>query len=257
MLPGRIGELARVAVLTRHMQRGTGATPTLLGTVFAHRVFDLVPALLLTAYVLSTAKIPHWAITSLAIVAGIGVVLFVFALVGGRWRSRVPVEELSTARRLLAMARRGLEVMRAPLRLALAITLQTLGWLFQLLAVYVAMRAFDIDEPMPAAALVLLLMNVATIFPLWPGNFGLLQAAVAIPLVSYGVPYARGFAFGIGLQALEMSVGIGVGLIFLAREGLSIATLRTMEAETEEELEDELEEDAAEHEREPVGASRS
>jgi uncharacterized protein (TIRG00374 family) len=254
VLPGRIGELARVAVLTRHMERGTGAAPTLLGTVFAHRVFDLIPALLLTAYVLTTANVPHWAITSLVIVAGIGVVFFVFALVGGRWRSRAPIEDLGAVRRLLAMARRGLGVMRAPLRLALAITLQTLGWVFQLLAVYVAMRAFDIDEPLPAAALVLLLMNVATIFPLWPGNFGLLQAAVAIPLVSYGVPYARGFAFGIGLQALEMSVGVGVGLIFLAREGLSIATLRSIERETEEEFEHELEE-TPEPEREPVGAA--
>ena len=238
VLPGRMGELARVAVLSRRMQRGIGATPTLLGTVFAHRVFDLIPALLLIAYVLTTAKIPHWAITSLILVAGIGIVLFVFALVGGRLRSKVPLEDLGAIRRLLATARRGLGVMRAPFRAALAILLQSLGWLFQLLAVYVAMRAFDIDEPMPAAALVLLLMNVATIFPLWPGNFGLLQAAVAIPLVSYGVAYPRGFAFGIGLQALEMSVGVGVGLIFLAREGLSLATLRSMEGATASGLED-------------------
>jgi hypothetical protein len=75
---------------------------------------------------------------------------------------------------------------------------------------------------------VLLLMNVAMLFPLWPGNVGLVQAAVALPLVSYGVPYARGFAFGIGLQAIEMSVGVGVGLIFLAREGLSFAMLKRM-----------------------------
>ena len=46
------------------------------------------------------------------------------------------------------------------------------------------MRAFDIHAPLPAAGLVLLLMNVATIFPLWPGNVGLLQAAVALPLVA-------------------------------------------------------------------------
>ena len=61
-------------------------------------------------------------------------------------------------------------------------------------------------------------MNVATIFPLWPGNIGLMQAAVALPLVSYGVAYTTGFAFGLGLQMIEMSVGIGVGLFFLARE---------------------------------------
>ena len=34
------------------------------------------------------------------------------------------------------------------------------------------------------------------------------------------------FAFGIGLQAIEASVGVGVGLIFLAREGLSYAMLQ-------------------------------
>ena len=77
-------------------------------------------------------------------------------------------------------------------------------------------------------ALVLLLMNVATIFPLWPGNFGLLQAAVALPLVRYGVAYSTGFAYAIVLQFVEMSVGVGVGMLFLAREGLSFAMLRHM-----------------------------
>ena len=54
----------------------------------------------------------------------------------------------------------------------------------QLFAVWTAMRAFDIHEPLPAAALVLLLMNVATIVPLWPGNVGLVQVAIATPLVA-------------------------------------------------------------------------
>ena len=71
-------------------------------------------------------------------------------------------------------------------------------------------------------------MNIAIIFPLWPGNVGLVQAAVAFPLRQYGVPYARGFAFGIGLQAIEASVGVCIGLVFLAREGLSYASLKRM-----------------------------
>src|ERR671931_2388595 len=86
-----------------------------------------------------------------------------------------------------------------------------------------------IDKPLPAAGLVLVLMNVATLFPLWPGNIGLVQAAVALPLFRYyGVAKAKGIAFGFGLQAIEASVGVGVGLIFLAREGLSFAMLKVM-----------------------------
>jgi uncharacterized membrane protein YbhN (UPF0104 family) len=191
--------------------------------------------MLLVVYVLLTARIPHWALTSIAIAAAIGGILLVFALITSRLRKPV-VDELSRLRRLLAMARVGLDVLRSPAAAALAIFYQCLGWVLQLLAVWVAMRAFDIDAPLPAAGLVLVLMNIATIFPLWPGNIGLLQAAVALPLVSYGVAYTTGFAYGLGLQILEMSVGVGVGLVFLMREGISFATLRRMPDETEPQL---------------------
>jgi uncharacterized membrane protein YbhN (UPF0104 family) len=228
ILPGRIGELARVAVLRRHLPHGRGTSGLLVGTVFAHRLFDLFPALLLVAYVVATAKIPNWAVASLVAVSALGGLLFTAAVISARRRHRPALEGARPMRRLLAMARQGLSVLRSPLPAAGAILLQCGGWFLQLLAVYVAMRAFDIHAPLPAAGLVLLLMNVATIFPLWPGNIGLLQAAVALPLVQYSVAYSTGFAYALVLQVIEMSVGVGVGLLFLAREGLSFATLRGM-----------------------------
>jgi uncharacterized membrane protein YbhN (UPF0104 family) len=136
-------------------------------------------------------------------------------------------------------------VLRAPAAACAAILLQVVGWTLQLLAVWAVTEAFALDVPLPAAALVLLLMNIATVFPLWPGNVGLLQAAVALPLVQYGVAYGTGFAYGLVLQALEMSVGVGVGLVMLAREGISFAALTRMDDEAEsvedavEQLEDE------------------
>ena len=228
VLPGRIGELARVAVLVRRLPRRRGTWATLAGTVFAHRVFDVVAVGLLVLYVLATARIPHWAITSMVAFGVLALALLTFAVASAHRRHRPVIEELGVVRRLVAMARQGLTVMRAPVPAAVALAYQVVGWTFQLLAVYATMRAFNIEEPLAAAGLVLLLMNVATVFPLWPGNVGLLQAAVALPLVSYGIDYAHGFAFGIGLQAIEASVGVGVGLIFLAREGLSFAMLRHM-----------------------------
>jgi uncharacterized protein (TIRG00374 family) len=238
VLPGRIGELARVAVLTRKLPRRRGLWATLVGTVFAHRVFDLVPVVMLILYVLLTAKIPGWAITSLVVVVGVGVGLFTFAFVTAR-RHHVSVDGLGAARRVVTMARQGLGVMRSPLGATLAIFFQIVGWLCQLLAVWTAMRAFHIHGPLESAGVVLLLMNVATIFPLWPGNVGLVQVAIATPLAaSYGVTYARGVAYGFGLQAIEASVGIGVGLLFLAREGLSFAMLKVMPTADQAEMED-------------------
>jgi glycosyltransferase 2 family protein len=239
VLPARAGELARVAVLRRHLPHGPGTSATLLGTVFAHRLFDLFPVSLLVVYVVLTARIPHWAVTSLVIFGLVGVALLAVALLSARRHTSHGGHDGSrTARRLLAMARQGLAVMRAPVPAAVAICFQTVGWVLQLFAVWAVTEAFDMNVPLPAAALVLLLMNVATIFPLWPGNIGLLQAAVALPLRRYGVAYGTGFAYALVLQAVEMSVGVGVGLVMLAREGLSFASLRTME---------EAEEDSAEH----------
>jgi hypothetical protein len=86
------------------------------------------------------------------------------------------------------------------------------------------------------------LMNVATIVPLWPGNVGLVQAAVALPLRNYGVPYATGFAYGLALQAIEMACGIGLGLIAIAREGISFAMLRRMEDQEQSSTENVVEE---------------
>jgi len=235
VLPARAGELARVAVLRRHLPHGPGTSVILVGTVFAHRLFDIFPVALLVVYVLFTAKIPHWAVSGLVVLGLIGIALLAAAVLSAR-RTGNPthIDSLGTVRRLWTMAREGLAVLRTlPAALA-AILFQTAGWGCQLLAVWAVTKAFSMGVPLPAAALVLLLMNVATVFPLWPGNIGLLQAAVAFPLARYGVPYSTGFAFGLVLQAVEMSIGVGVGLVFLAREGLSFASLRKMEETTEE-----------------------
>jgi glycosyltransferase 2 family protein len=228
-LPARAGEVARVAILRRHVDRGSGTSATLLGTVFAHRLFDLPAVALLVLYVVLTAKIPHWAVTGLGVFFLVGIALAALAMLSARRGQGHVVHAGSAARRVVEMARQGLAVLRTPIVAAAAVVFQLIGWFLQLLAVWTVMEAFEMHISLPAAGLVLLLMNIATIFPLWPGNFGLLQAAVALPLVQYGVDYPTGFAYGIVLQAVEMSVGVGVGLAFLAREGLSFATLRGMD----------------------------
>ena len=177
---------------------------------------------------LATAKIPHWAITSLAIVAALGVVLL---RVRVRRRTARHTPAARRARRRPAGARDGARGARRDARPAaarLAIFFQCLGWICQLLAVYTAMRAFDIHEPLPAAALVLVLMNIATIFPLWPGNVGLAAGGGRDAARPYGVAVRERLRVRVGLQAIEMSVGVGVGLVFLAREGISFAMLRRM-----------------------------
>jgi uncharacterized membrane protein YbhN (UPF0104 family) len=252
VLPGRIGELARVAVLSRRLPQQERPWATLLGTVLAHRIFDLVAAMALIVFVVLTAHIPSWAVTSLIVVVSAGVVLFSVAVLSARKGQVSDLGGLGAFRKVVRLARHGLAVMREPGPAALACLFQVLGWTCQLFAVWTAMRAFDIHRGVPAAGLVLVLMNVATLFPLWPGNVGLVQAAIALPLNQYyNVARGVGIAFGFGLQAIEASVGIGVGLIFLAREGLSFAMLRVMPDASQTEVPDD--DQLAAHPREVTG----
>jgi uncharacterized membrane protein YbhN (UPF0104 family) len=237
-LPGRVGELARVAVVTRHVRRRPGTWATIVGTVLAHRMFDVVVAVALVAFTLFTAPIPTWAEPVLAGVIGIGLGALLAGFLLAR-RQHLPLEdELGPLRRLLRLARQGLTVLRRPGPAVAALTLQLVGWVAQLAAVYTAMLAFGIEASVPEAALVLVIMNVVGLFPFWPGNVGLVQAAIAAALLPYGVSYGHGFLFGIGLQAIEVSVGVGLGFLFLAREGFTFAMLRRMPEVTDVDIAD-------------------
>ena len=237
-----------------------GAWATLVGTVFAHRVFDLVPVLGLIVYVLFTAKIPQWAVTSLIVVCIVGVGLLMFAFASAKQHDRSPLDGLGAARRLVTMARYGLGVMKSPLALAEAVFFQTLGWTIP------APCGLDGDAGVPhpprpsgggarAGA-----HEHRDDLPAVAGQRRAAPGGGRVPLGQYGVSYARGFAFAIGLQAIEASVGVGAGLFFLAREGLSFAMLKRMpdaaQAEVPEEEQDASDRSAGEPERRLVGGRR-
>ena len=240
-LPGRVGEVARIIVLTRRMRGRPGLWATLTGTVFAHRLFDVIAASALVVYVVYAAKIPQWARPALAIALGVGFGLLIAGLVLARRTNRLNVEGLGPVRRVLRLARYGLIVLKRPLPAVAALFFQLVGWAMQLLAVWTMFYAFGIDGSITMAALVLVIMNLVIVFPLWPGNVGLVQAAIALSLLPYGVSYGRGFAYGIGLQAVEVSVGVALGFVFLAREGFSFAMLRRMPEVTDLEVDERVE----------------
>lgn len=244
VLPGRVGEVARVAVLSRHVPDGRSAWAPILGSTVAHRLFDIPPTIGLVIWVIVAAKIPSWAVPGVEVVLGLGGALLIaafFLAQRQRQRGTATLEGLGRLRRLWIMALRGLRIFHSPGPAIGAAFFQLLGWTAQVFAVYLALWAFDIHEPIAAAGLVLLVVNVALVFPLWPGSVGLFQAAVALALLTYGVAYDEGFVYGIGLQAIEASVGIGLGLLYLAREGLSFAMLKQMPKVSVEEVEEELE----------------
>lgn len=227
LLPARPGEVARIGAVSTHLRHGQGAWATVAGTTVAHRLLDVVWYVGLVAFVIAAARIPAWAVSTVAVTSILGVVGLALAVVlARRRRSAFAGEAEGRLRALLSRAQDGLVVFRSPAPAIPATVLQCLGWTAELLAIAAMLEAFGLDVPFVAAAVVLLATNLATLFPLWPGNIGLFQATVALPLVAYGVPYSTGLLFATGLQAVEISVALSLGLPSLAYEGVSFASLR-------------------------------
>jgi hypothetical protein len=80
VLPGRVGEVARVAVLSRHVPNGRTTWAAILGSIFAHRSCDVSPSGGLVIYVLVAARVPDWALPGIEIVLAIGCLLLLGSL---------------------------------------------------------------------------------------------------------------------------------------------------------------------------------
>jgi uncharacterized membrane protein YbhN (UPF0104 family) len=103
---------------------------------------------------------------------------------------------------------------------------QVLAWVVQLAAAVAMLWAFHLDAAgLSAAALVIVLTNLIGLVPATPGNVGTFQVAAVAALATYGVASGPALAFALGLQALQLVVGIVAGLVALAAQDLTLADL--------------------------------
>jgi phosphatidylinositol alpha-mannosyltransferase len=98
----------------------------------------------------------------------------------------------------------------------------------QLGACYAVILAFKLSDKatIAAAAAILLAVNVTAVLPPTPSNVGIFQAACIAVLAAFGVAASRALAYGIVLQAVEVTAAVALGVPSLLYEGLSLGALR-------------------------------
>ena len=104
---------------------------------------------------------------------------------------------------------------------ALAVTgTQVLAWIVQLAGAVAMLWAFHLGAAgLGGAALVIVLTNLIGLVPATPGNVGTFQVAAVAALATAGVAAGPALAFALGLQALQLVVGIVAGLVAHERPG--------------------------------------
>jgi glycosyltransferase 2 family protein len=211
VLPARAGEALRVVLLS---QRSDGSKRTLLGSVVAERLLDviaLVTIFVVTVYgVLSTSEVLPT--DHPLIVSGIGVVLVMAAAVA-IWvlRAHHVFERVRDWLRPMADAPRALLNRRGLVLLAGTFLLWTVE-----ATVYLAVaRAIDLNFSVSGALYLVALTNFVAALPAAPGSIGTFDAAVAFGAKALGASGSAAVSYVILLRfVLYVPITI-VGLVVL------------------------------------------
>jgi uncharacterized membrane protein YbhN (UPF0104 family) len=232
VLFARVGELARVAVLARRRRLAGESIPasTIAGTALAEQ---LVLGVALALSVVALAPVLHlpnmvWQLL-IAFLAALTLVSAVLMLVMRKARGRLAG--------MVAGLRQGQALFHEPRATAVATAAGLVSWGAQIAGIWAALEAFHIHVGLAGAGLVFVSSTIVQLFPFWPGNLGIFQLGVAGPLVSvYALSTANAVAFSVGLQLVEGLLGVGLGLVFLAREGLSLSGARKLASAPDDDL---------------------
>jgi len=248
LLPGRLGEVARPVLLGR--REGISKTAT-FATIVLERLFDLLAVLVILVVYLLAFPLPAsiegegaavMAAMRLSGVVALAVLLVAMAFVVGTqlWPRRVDAVMAAVAGRLpgrlgdklLPIGRRfleGLTGIREP-RLLAAIVLHSLGiWFVVLISYYLMFNAFDIRLPFYATMPLVVLLVIGVMVPT-PGAVGSFHAAAQIGLATlWGVPNDQAISYAIVTHAAVFVPITLIGILLLAREGMSVRSFEELE----------------------------
>jgi uncharacterized protein (TIRG00374 family) len=248
LFPGRVGEVLRPYLLAR--REHLNATSA-FATVILERFLDLVTVLLLFAAFVFTvgpgvisgdpAKLAvvkfGGGVAAASAVAGL-VVLFALAGHPERLgRAALRVERLLPARLAGVLAAfvetfaQGLAVMRHPTRLVTALALSFPMWMSIAAGIWLTSRAFHITFPYTGSFLVMTILVVGVAAPT-PGGVGAFHAAYQFAVTEFfGASGDRAVGAAIVLHAVSFVPVTLLGLLFMAREGLTFGSARRIAAD--------------------------
>jgi phosphatidylinositol alpha-mannosyltransferase len=236
-LPARLGEPSRALVVARRAGQPRESFPVVLGTVVSQTLLNIVALVILGAVMFSSVNIfsGHQDALLAAVIAPLALLAIVllapFALRHREHavRFRRVQSLLAQARGAMTRVRAGLVVFRRPRQGIIATAAQLGAWALQWMSCYILLVALGLnDQAGPAAAAaVLFAVNISAVLPATPANLGVFQAACAAVLhTGWHVGFGTGVAYGVILQAVEVTTAILMGGPALLKEGMSWREVR-------------------------------
>lgn len=203
-----------VALITAGIWAGGFATEATVGGVSLVDIVRTGGVLFLVVLVAAVALV-HWPGPALGLAR-----LVSHRILPSRWTGKF----LSTLEGLLS----GLDALRSPRRLALALLWTLVVWLVNAASFWLGFLAFDLGLPAAGALVVQGVIALGVALPSSPGFFGPFEAACRVSLALYGVPAGLAVSYAVGYHFATFLPITLLGLWSLSRAHLHLADLRTV-----------------------------
>jgi phosphatidylinositol alpha-mannosyltransferase len=235
-LPARLGEPSRALVVARRTGRPAENFPVVLGTVVCQTILNVVALIVLGVIMFSSVNFFNGHENALVFAAVAPAALLALVLVAPLIVRYGAASRFTRLRKAMAQVyvalrrvRAGLVVFRDPKLGVIATVSQLAAWALQCLSCYLLLVALGLQNRtgFAAAAGVLFAVNITAVLPATPANLGVFQAACAAVLhTGWHVGFGTGVAYGVILQAVEVTTAILMGMPALLKEGMSWREVR-------------------------------
>ena len=237
-LPAHLGEVVRAW----HASKKTGtAASSLFATIVVERLIDVVSLLLLTGLALLVFPFPGWVRQSgyamMALVGGVSVLLLLMKrqrsgtlALSGRLLRFLPAATAARVRDLLDQFLNGVVplqrrshyfavgVLSLSIWACYALTFQLLFYAFAFVGRY--------RLPWTAALVAMVVTTISVVVPSSPGYVGTFHFLCQLSLGLFRVPRGQALSYAFVLHAVSIFPVFFLGLFFLARDRISLRSLR-------------------------------
>ncbi len=235
VLPLRLGDLARASLIGRKKEAGISRA---LGSIAIERLMDVLMLVALTLGLMRVLAIPAPIQAGLTGMVTIGLIGLVGLMVVSLNRSHLPKLTLWLARimphkladrvlTLLGNFSSGADVLHRPAGFLAVVALSAGVWLTAGLGTLAWVTAFHLPVPWYAGFFVLVMVNLGSAIPSSPGYIGVYHYLAMLALSLWTPDRSATLAYAIGTHALNMLANVTLGSWFLAREGVSLRSLKS------------------------------
>jgi uncharacterized membrane protein YbhN (UPF0104 family) len=119
----------------------------------------------------------------------------------------------------------GMRVLGDPRLVAAVFAVSLALWSLPILSSWIMIQAFHLDAPFNAALIVFIFIGFGTALPQAPGMIGTYQYACVLALGLFGVPQPQALAYGLVLNAVQLTTLVAQGLVALPLAGVSLRDL--------------------------------